>query len=107
MSGIDLLVREEDARPAGKPGECFYCNNKTGSPHTWECVIPQKVVRLRTTFEYEVSVPRSWKKENIEFHRNESSSCGSNVFRDIEEFGKKFDGCLCEIQKTEFLEDVK
>ena len=105
MSEIDLLVRVEDARPAGKPGECFYCLKKLGEPHTWECVIPQKTVRVRTTFVYEVSVPRSWDSAGVEFHRNESSSCADNIIQDLEAFSKK-NGCLCSHQETKFVEDV-
>ena len=107
MSGIDLLVRPEDARPAGKPDECFYCKAPMGAPHKWECVIPTKRVRLRTTFEYEVDVPRSWDAENIEFHRNESSSCAQNIIQDIETFAEaEFNGCLCGHAETEFVRDV-
>lgn len=83
-------VDEEDARPAGKPGECFYCNRKVGEEHTWECVIPCKAVRLRATIEYEAELPRSWNRGTIEFH-NREKSCLGNVLQDIRKYDERLD----------------
>ena len=66
------IVKEEDERPAGKgTGKCFYCASKIGEEHEWECVIRTRKVLVRAVVEYEVEVPESWNKENIEFHRND------------------------------------
>lgn len=35
----DRVVRSEDARPAGSPGECFYCSGILNSLHRPDCVI--------------------------------------------------------------------
>lgn len=34
---IDRSVRPDDARPAGKPDECFYCKAPFGSDHADTC----------------------------------------------------------------------
>lgn len=38
---FDGIVRQEDARPAGKADECFYCRAKVGRHHANGCVIIQ------------------------------------------------------------------
>lgn len=83
MNHHNQRVVAADARPAGKPGECFYCWKSVGEMHEFDCVIPQKKVRVRFSIDYEVSVPFSWNKRNIEFHRNESSWCQLNGWREI------------------------
>lgn len=35
----DKVVRIDDARPAGRPDECFYCRSDMGAIHKDECVI--------------------------------------------------------------------
>ncbi len=102
---MGLLVTKDDSRPAGKPGECFYCRKKIDEPHTWECVIPEKVVRVKTTFEYMIRVPRSWDAHNVEFHRNESSSCADNILQDLEAYANS-EGCLCSSQVTEYISEA-
>lgn len=39
MIAHDNTVRAEDARPAGKAGECFYCRSPMGQAHCADCVI--------------------------------------------------------------------
>lgn len=83
-------VDADDARPAGKPDECFYCQRTIGREHTFECVVPCKIVRLRATIEYEAELPRSWTRQDIEFH-NEEKSCLFNVVQDIKKYSDRRD----------------
>lgn len=83
-------VDSDDARHGGKPDECFYCRRKVGEEHTWECVIPQKIVKLRATIEYEAERPRSWDQETLEFH-NQEKSCLANVVSDIKKYSDRVD----------------
>ena len=98
----------DDVAPAGLPDECFWCNRKIGDEHCWECVKPKKTVRLRVTFEYDAEVPRSWDKDAIEFHHNESSWCLDNIKQELEEFFKKKPNTchLCSSGNVEFLHDI-
>lgn len=98
--GVKTHVDAEDSRPAGKPDECFYCLRKVGEEHTWECVIPTKRIRVRTTLEYEVEAPRSWENEFIEFHLAEKG-CLFNIARDIRLYSDRLDA----VHPNECVED--
>lgn len=103
-------VDADDARPAGKPDECFYCNRKIGEEHTFECVIPSKRVRLRVTLEYETDVPRSWDKDTIE-RIKEDQGCLSNIVGEIKEYSDRLDvahpnTCQVEHPPVEYLGEV-
>jgi hypothetical protein len=88
------IVVLEDERPAGKgSGKCFYCTAKIGERHNEDCVLWKKKVTVRATMEYEIEIPHFWSKENIEFHRNESRWCASNMIQELEQLDDK--GCLC------------
>ena len=85
------LVHENDdgIRPAGKPDECFYCQQKVGQPHGPDCVCVKKLVELKvearlddgTTFTglWQHEVPHFWGVAQIEFHKNESSWCANTL----------------------------
>lgn len=95
-------------RPAGRPDECFYCQQRVGQPHGPECVMVVKRVKVRYTFEIEVDVPHCWTKEDFEFHRNESWYCSDGMLDDIEEYRQsiKTVACLCQYANAEFIEVV-
>jgi len=79
----DATVRSDwGPRPAGQPDECFYCREAVGDAHKADCVCLRKAVVLKYEVLMVVSVPQSWTKKDIEFHRNDSSWCFSN---DIEQ----------------------
>ena len=84
-----VLKNDDGIRPAGKPDECLYCKSKVGEPHAKDCVIVTKIVKVRYSFEIEITVPHHWDKDMIEFHRNESSWCALNAIDDLSEFGNK------------------
>ncbi len=99
------LVALDHTAPAGKPDECFWCGVAIGKPHSRDCVIVTKKVLLKVTINFEVSVPHSWDKENIEFHRNDGSWCANNV---IDEFEAEFEQedseeCLCDKAYFEYI----
>lgn len=96
-----VLVTTDDLCPAGKPDQCCWCPSKIGQPHDTKCVVPQKLVTVQVTVTMQIDVPRWWTKEQIEFHRNESTWCSSNwieELREIDEFG-----CICGVTEFEVI----
>lgn len=103
------IVLQDDAgiRPAGRQDECFYCQQKIGTPHLETCVILQQKVKIRYSFEIEIDVPAHWDRDNIEFHRNEGSWCADNAYDAIESFvEEKGLSCSCSIFKAEVIEQL-
>lgn len=94
---IDLTVTEKAMRPASDECECFYCYEPVGGTHLPTCVLVSKKVRVRLVVEYEVDVPNSWGKGNIEFHRNEGSWCANNALDELQYVFESDDsqGCMC------------
>lgn len=92
-----VLVNDDGIRPAGKPGECFYCHAKIGELHDEECPTVCQLV------EYDVRVageswddldgeivgaftrqdPWHWDVGLCEFHKNGSCWCAGNAVDDI------------------------
>jgi len=101
----DFIVTDKAKRPASEKNECFYCHSHIGEQHKKECVLIRKKVKVRVTIEYEIVEPASWDKDKIEFHRNESSWCCSNIIGELKEIDEK-ENCLCLMAKTEYLCDV-
>lgn len=100
---------DDGIRPAGKPDECFYCQQKVGERHLWECVSVERKVLVKFELILEVDVPVSWDKEHIEFRYNRSRWCGSNIVdivnRNFEKLDKE-NRCGCEIlNKAEYMRD--
>lgn len=97
-----VLSDDDGIRPAGKQDRCFYCNNKIGEQHKYNCVILRKKVKLRYCFDIEVEMPWYWDKELILFNRNDGSWCASNAIEELEKLSNDI-GCLCSIFKAEFI----
>ena len=89
-------------RPAGKPNECFYCNQKVGTPHKEDCVVVYKKVKVKYSYEIEIEVPYGWDKEQIEFHRNVGSWCADNSVDELQELIEE-GNCLCGCFEAEVL----
>lgn len=113
----DVTVSQTRSSPGalGDPRKCFYCTAATGTPHDDGCVCLTKSVVMRVTVEYVASVPRSWGKEDIEFHRNESSSCANNQIRELSRAADMMAanarpggscGCFCSNLSSEYLRDA-
>ena len=101
-----FIVTEKAQRPGGagiRDGQCFYCGQSIGQEHKKNCVLVKRKCKVRVTIEYEVWAPAHWEKDDIEFHRNESSWCASNLMRELDELDDK-DGCLCPAATFEFVE---
>jgi len=104
MSDWPIVALNDDGiRPAGRDDQCFYCHQMVGQPHGRECVIVEKLVKLRYIFEVELKVPHHWTQEDIEFHRNESNWCASNAIDDIQTLSGGEDGCPCRMFTCEFV----
>lgn len=102
---MNLPIIDDGVRPAGDPNKCFYCGSPKGQAHTTECVCLQRSVVVTLTLDYVVSVPRYWTKDDVEFHRNESSWCTNNFIGElgaIEDTGH----CLCQQAKFTFVREA-
>jgi hypothetical protein len=97
-----FVVTERAIRPASSERQCFYCHQPIGAIHNDDCVLIRKNVIINFSINLETRVPAHWTEENIEFHRNESTSCASNVLGELEELEKKH-GCLCGLGKFSFV----
>jgi hypothetical protein len=98
-----LLVKPIHERKRAN-GHCFYCDEKTGTPHKDDCVCVCRKVRVRLTIEYEIDAPAAWDKAQVEFHRNHGSWCANNALSELDEYAAREDvGCLCGSAHTEVL----
>ena len=117
------IVKPADARPAGKPDECFYCKRPMGAAHKTGCVIVGRTVVIRVTMEVVVDVPRDWDKDSVEFKYNGSSWCASNFIGDLAAWDERVDAaaekerehtglpyaesiCLCQNFEAEFVREA-
>lgn len=107
MKKDSWIVTDYAVRPAGKPGECFYCNEPLGVEHKPECVIRRRTVVVQVTTEYVVDVGESWTEDNIEFHRNESTWCASNGMDEIVRMlATRNDLCCCGYTSYKYLREA-
>lgn len=60
-----------------------------------------KTAKVRMVVEYDVWVPDSWDKHDVEFHRNEGSWCADNAIEELQ--GLSGAKCLCSRAKFECL----
>lgn len=64
-------------------------------------------MKVRYTFDIEITVPMHWTAEDIEFSKNESSWCADNAIGDLERYaGHPGTGCLCGSFSCKYLEDT-
>ena len=83
---------------------CMHCRALKGEQHRFDCVARYRTVIVKATIEYIVSVPESWNKHDIEFHRNESSWCANNMVRELEKLCEH--NCICHGTKIEYIRDA-
>lgn len=96
------LVRKCDTRSDRQ--KCGYCSSALGQPHEPKCVCRRKLVVVRATVEYIVSVPAAWDARSIWSARNESSWCKDNMLDELDAASK--DGCLCRHVHFDYLRDA-
>jgi hypothetical protein len=108
--GVEIVRRKDWAitnhatRPAGKQGECFYCNNKLGEQHKPECVIKSKTIVADFTIRVVLDVPERWDKSAIENHYNHGSWCADNLIGVLERKLQK--ECLCNNSRMKFVREA-
>jgi len=100
-----FYVTPKAKRPASNKDECFYCQERIENFHKNDCVLINKKVKMKMTIDFEMEVPNHWDKDMMEFHKNESSWCCSNVIDQILEIDEK-EGCLCSVCEFEYVEDM-
>jgi len=93
-------------RPASDSEQCFYCKQPVGDCHKPDCVLIRKTVKIRAIIEYEVGVPHSWAKPDIEYHRNDGSWCAKNMLDELKLLNPEGEGCLCDYVSFECLSDT-
>ncbi len=96
------LVRPEDARPAGPPDKCFYCNppRPIGEAHDDQCVIPDQTVVVDVTVRLVLRVPATFSSDEQEFFWNDGSNCLDNQWCDILAWAAARDeenSCMCNV----------
>ncbi len=100
-----FIVTKAAERPAElDSGKCFYCQRKVGERHAEDCVLIKKEVRIKLTLEYDVTVPASWGKETVEFHRNEGTWCADNLLDELTEL-TEHGFCLCGRAHFSYVKD--
>lgn len=100
---MKTIVTTKAMRPVSDKKECFYCHQPLGHGHKSDCVLIKKTVTVKAVITYDIEVPADWDKKMVEFSRNDSSWCASNMIAELEEFEK--DRCLCSKVKFEYIED--
>ena len=109
MKRTNWPVEEFGIRPAGKPTECFYCNEPKGGTHKPDCVIRERTVVVEVTIQMVVSKPENWSPDEIEFHFNESSSCLSNPVEQLVDLNERMieaGDCLCGMIDVKYLREA-
>ncbi len=103
-----VLPNDNGIRPAGKSNQCFYCDQEVGNAHISDCVILQRKVRVRYSFDIEIEMPHHWTEADILFNRNDGSWCADNAIQELEEYVNDtkncHTGCLCSVFSCEVLE---
>ena len=101
-----FMITKKAKRPASTKDECFYCHNPVSGKHKFDCVLIKKKIKIRAIVEYDIKVPNYWNKEDVEFYLNKSSSCASNIIRDLEKFQSENEICLCGVTEFKYLKDM-
>lgn len=91
-------------RPAGPPDECFYCQVKVGGEHKPGCVLRQRTVVLRYSYDVVIAVPADWDKRMVEFHRNDSSWCADNSLPELNRHAQS--SCWCPQFTASFVREA-
>lgn len=63
----------------------------------------KRKVKIKYTITLDEDVPLDWDNSMIEFQRNESSWCASNLLDKLNKYDEDH-GCICNIVKAEVIE---
>lgn len=96
------ITKNHGPRPAGRDDECFYCHGPLGADHHPNCVMRDRTVVVRATVEYVVRVPERHTPDQIEFRRNESSWCASNMLSELD----SPETCICNAVTFEYVREA-
>lgn len=99
------IVSDYSVRPARPDGTCFYCRAPLGTEHNIGCVIRSKSVLVDVKIRMVIEVPEDWGPDLIEFARNESSWCASNIVKDIVAQEEHM-GCMCGITEITYIDEA-
>lgn len=102
---ITVQPNDDGIRPASLPGQCFYCKQQVGQPHSQDCVTVKRMVMVRFTVDIPVEVPAYWDASNIEFYYGEGSWCADNLIEMLQEGAGRV-GCLCGHVESVYLRDI-
>jgi len=103
------VTKERGPRPAGNPLECCYCQRPIGQSHAADCVMLQKSVVIRATFEMVVHVPSGWGVEMIEYVRKGGHGCADGLVEAMSDWIELPDangGCFCDALTVELIRDA-
>ena len=100
------LVTKCSERPAGKPGECFYCKQPIGSEHAVGCVCRKKSIVVRSTVTYLMLIAED--NEFVHCEDYDVLRCGSNILFYLGKFedARGEDKCLCGFEETAVLREA-
>lgn len=105
MKRDSWIVADDAVRPAGKPGECFYCHRPLGAEHEASCVMRKRTAVVEFTVRLVTKEPEAWGRDAIEFHYNDSSWCADNVVSLINDnIGDEH--CLCSRLTAKFVREA-
>jgi len=103
------IVGPSDARPLGRPDECFYCHAPMGAEHIKGCVCRNRTVLVKVEVEMIKEVPEDWEPSMIEFGMNESSSCSNNLIEEVVAMAARIDAageCMCCFVEGSFVREA-
>lgn len=98
-------VKPDDVRPARPDGTCFYCRVPLGGEHNKGCVIRTKTIVQDFTIRLVLRVPEDWDAAMIDFHKNDSSWCASNIVERIKSVDTD-ERCLCDRTSAKFIREA-
>lgn len=105
MHANNTTVKPGDVRPARRDGTCFYCRQPVGGEHNPDCVILDRSVVMRFSFELVVCAPAIMNQSQLEFKYNEGSWCADNLLRALRQYKAK-NGCLCSAMQAEYVREA-
>lgn len=100
------VTKRNGPRPAGNPGECFYCHQKLNTEHTPTCVLRKRTVIVTVAIDVLMEAGAEYTVEEILQRLNHSSYCKSNITAQIAQADGDVENansvCLCDVASFTF-----